>query len=457
MRQFGSFVAASCFSLLLAADAAWAQRLPPPPIPTVHVWVDGGGAIGESIRVRVDYAPSTTVAIAVSAAQQPPRLLLEPPVALLAHSSIGASGSTTAPLPIPLHTGLIGILLHFQATDVAVPRLSWIRSIRIADASTSTFRRLAYTASNDSAAVGIGNGRYLISGGYTPPRLSDTVSLADLQAMTVQVVGRLAIPRDQHRMTRLPDGNVFVTGGLGASSPAEIYNVATNTSTVVTSVSRWFGNGAIVGVRDPVSRRDFVVMTSNQRKRPALVFDVAARTSRTVLSGLPYSPSAVALPGTGTVLFAGGSTQRHGIVPSAAVRRFDARTGTFGACGRLQVARTHASMLALGSRYVLIVGGFGSRGRRADMELFDVATCTSRLLPMRLFHPRVQAVLARRPNGDVIVCGGEASRLATPEVVRLSGVAPMRTLYDPLRLPIRYTSDGSTVLAVGNGFLHVLP
>jgi hypothetical protein len=178
------------------------------------------------------------------------------------------------------------------------------------------------------------NGEVLIAGGRDDLESFNSVAIAELYdpvARTFAATGSLALAREQHTATLLPNGQVLVAAGGDVSageqllSSAELYNPATGTFTATGDLA-------------------------------------TARADHT----------ATLLP-TGQVLVAGGIGL--GYVAISSSEMYDPIAGTFTTTGSLATPRAYHTATLLPKGEVLIVDGLGPSGESApplaSAELYD--------------------------------------------------------------------------------------
>src|SRR5438067_42723 len=208
------------------------------------------------------------------------------------------------------------------------------------------------------------------------PRTSESLAVPGQAAATAQAsafspTGSLAVARDSHTATLLPNGKVLIAGGFRI---------------------------------DPVSH-DLVYLTSAELYDPATGTFSATGNLATGRAG----HTATLLP-NGKVLITGGANFNvaTGYVRSAEL--YDPATGLFTPTGSLLTARNRHTATLLQNGKVLIAGGKGSDSRAfspavGPAELYDPASSTfsstGSLAVLRLAHT---ATLL--PNGNVLIAGG---------------------------------------------------
>lgn len=221
----------------------------------------------------------------------------------------------------------------------------------------------------DAGAVVLADGRVLFCGGHTAgegaelgiSRSCDLWQPATGQAR--RLTETMTVPRAGHRMTRLRDGRVLVTGGYSTATPyryAELFDPAT---------------GRFVPLDGPVHE--------------------------------PLAQQVAVLHTDGSVLLIGGE-HAPGLqaVPRAEVWRFDPQTGSFSARPPLARARTLAAAVALRNGQVLLFGGqTDSQHHAASAERYDPASGGSAIAS--LDQDRAYHSASRLPDGRVLVAGGE--------------------------------------------------
>ena len=255
----------------------------------------------------------------------------------------------------------------------------YLASAELYDPASGTWAANASmgTARSTHTATLLAAGRVLVAGGRNAGGATGLLASAELYDPDIQTwisTGSLAIPRNSHTATLLPNGKVLVAGGFGGSAPlasAELYDPASGT---------WVATGSL-GI---------------------------ARNSHT----------ATLLP-NGKVLVVGGSST--GVVLASA-ELYDPASGTWAPTGSLIAARQWHTATLLPKGKVLVAAGFGSSGALASAELYDPASGTwasaSPLTDARYLHT---ATLL--PNGKVLVAAG----------FKLGGTSQLTSaeLYDP--------------------------
>ena len=276
----------------------------------------------------------------------------------------------------------------------------------------------------------------------------------------IVATGRMTVARAAHTATRLADGRVLVTGGLGGGGTSELYDPATmsfsegppllevragsHSATLlpdgrVLVAGGWRDGQALASTElyDPAANRFFPGprMTTPRAEHTATLLPdgrvlmaagVAAGYDRPFLrSAEVYDPAAGRFIATaslitprrshianllpdGRVLITGGSSARGNVLSSAEI--YDPATRSFSPAGELATARYKHAGLALSDGRILVVGGSDARddvGRYASTEIFDPReNGFSPGAVMREARYKLQDAVAPLSGGEVLVAGG---------------------------------------------------
>lgn len=301
---------------------------------------------------------------------------------------------------------------------------------------------------DDSSVLVVGNDNICTPGGAWDT--SAQAELFDPKKDLWTSTGSLNAPRTDFAAVALGDGSVLVTGGLtaaepvegdfGAYSSAKLYDPATGawSATGLMSTARTEPSAALLpDGRVLVAGGAYVDADSTRVLASAEIYDPASGEWSATGSMLTARRGAqsVALA-DGRVLVVGGSSigrrlyEGYAAVASAEV--FDPATGTWSPAGVLAAARQDFSLAALPDGGALVVGGVvetgGSTQATATVERFD---------PKTLKWPATGAMLTPASNRSVVVLGDGrvllAGGLAHP--LAGSGQAPAiadAELYDPV-------------------------
>lgn len=274
----------------------------------------------------------------VEGRSQPQALLLNDGQVLVAGGA--TTGSTGRPVElIDPRTGRISVI-----GQLSVPRL-------------------------DAASVVLADGRALVCGGFTAGEggtfgISRSCDLWDPATATMRRLdGTMTTARAGHRMTRLRDGRVLVSGGYSADQP---YRYA-----------EWL---------DPQTLRFTAIHAPVTQ---------------------PLAQQVAVLHTDGSVLLIGGE-RAPGLEaePRAEVWRFEPGSDTFSARPPLARARTLAAGVALRDGRVLLFGGQTDPSRHAaSAERYDPRSGGTAIAA--LDQDRAYLSAHRLPDGRVLVVGGE--------------------------------------------------
>lgn len=276
----------------------------------------------------------------------------------------------------------------------------------------------------DAAAVVLPDGSALVIGGRSeviPSAVSQTAVVQRLVEGEVEPLEPMMVVRGgEHAAHRLPDGRVLVLGGQADVEPTEL---------------------EVLSVSDCDAACPETGPMGVARAAPASTLD--ADGALWVLGGLdgqgrarfaperlaPGASEWVSVPGQGewaffdgaaavidgAPMFAGGVDDEGRALDRAG--RFDAAADAWGSTGALNHARGDLSLVPLGERSAVVVGGHG------PSELFDPVDALFYAFDQRTLagQPRSGSATVRMADGAVLVAGGEAGGRPMPQafVVRL--------------------------------------
>jgi len=262
--------------------------------------------------------------------------------------------------------------------------------------------------------------------------------------------------RASHTATLLMDGTVLIAGGTNAGglvAPAEIYNPASGTFTVVGSLNdpRQFhtatllpnGQVLIAGGAD-----------SGGATASAELYDPVAQTFSLVNNHLitPREYHTATLLSNGQVLIAGGMMS-DGVTALNSAELFNSAGGSFASTGNLNAARGIHTATAMTDGTVLLAGGLVTTATIASAESYNVGngnfTFTGNLVTGRYHHT---ATLLN--NGTVLMAGGGGANpfLQSAEVYYSTAPpTPVSIVTDTL--PNAPSDSGTPVIPYGAGIL----
>ena len=236
---------------------------------------------------------------------------------------------------------------------------------------------------------------------------------------SIKLTGNMEVDRSWHRSTLLPDGKVFVTGGLdsygNAVASAEIYDPATGEFTDAGTMNSkraahsatLLPNGRVLIAGGTYGKDDWETLSSAEIYDPATGRFTQTASLTTVRIGHEAT-----LLADGRVLITGGMTASRETALLASAEIYDPSTGAFTGAGNMSEPRAdHTATLLLDGK-VLVAGGLGLRnsssGLTSSAELYDPATNSfSPVAGMNFHRHKHSAVLLN--DGKVLIAGGIAS------------------------------------------------
>jgi hypothetical protein len=275
-------------------------------------------------------------------------------------------------------------------------------------------------------ATRLPDGQVLITGGCGGHGCDSVVAsteLYDPATRSFQAAAAMGTPRAGHAAVALPDGRVLVCGGWTgdqATATAEIYDPQTG---------QWTGAGGMTAARASQivaalpDGRVLVVGGGSGRLgdlATAEVFDPATEAFSAVgpMHANHYLATTMA---DGRVLMTGGQDAEGRISSSAEI--FDPVTGEFQRTGAMRISRVKHAAVPLADDRVLILGGSDERGyagRYTSTEIYDPQTGTFSPGP-EMHHGRhkIRDAVVVLPSGAVLVAGGALP----PEILDPGGEA----------------------------------
>jgi Galactose oxidase, central domain/Kelch motif len=226
-----------------------------------------------------------------------------------------------------------------------------------------------------STATLLPNGKVFITGGLDGAGALSSAELYDPATGQFGTTGSMSIGRESHTATPLDNGKVLLAGGLsykgfpsGEQSSAELYDPATGEFTPTGSMHVGRYGAVAISLRDGrvlFAGGDSIDCTTTS----AEIYDPATGTFSLggSLANASMDPQA-ALLRDGRVLIVGGWVWGGDGLSTAQV--FDPTTGTFSPTGSLSTARPHGTAVSLANGRVLVVGGVTSTGFLASAEVY---------------------------------------------------------------------------------------
>ncbi len=295
------------------------------------------------------------------------------------------------------------------------------------------------------AATLLGNGKALLSGGidYTD-RLGIVLESAEIYDPVTNrwsTAGELAIGRRGHTAQKLQDGRVVVAGGIAQGSlmpaEAEVYDPTTGSWSPAGRLNEPRLSHALSLLPDGRLLVSGGAVTTRIQGQPrAEVYDPATNAWTRVADmgeGRAWHTSTTLL--NGMVLVVGGIDQE---APLASAERFSPATGTWSSAGRSNArpASSHTATLLRDGTLLQAAGEEGEQAlRRASRydPVLDRWEDVGDMIDARAWH-----AAALLTTGEVLVTGGQASRLSTDPRLRTA------ELFDPATRMWRATARMQT-------------
>ncbi len=244
-------------------------------------------------------------------------------------------------------------------------------------------------------------------------------SSTNLAPGSIKFTGNMEVDRSWHRSTLLPDGKVFVTGGLDsygdALASAEIYDPATGkfTDAGIMNSKRaghsatLLPDGRVLIAGGSYSKNDWETLSSAEIYDPATGSFTKTASLNTARMGHEAT-----LLSDGRVLITGGTSANRDTRLVASAEIYDSTTGAFTETGSMSEARVDHTATLLANGKVLVAGGYAvqnsSGGLTSSAELYDpAANSFSPVARMNFHRYKHSAVLLN--DGKVLMAGGIAS------------------------------------------------
>jgi hypothetical protein len=396
--------------------------VPPPPDPVVTigpmlVTVVPGGT--QAFAAEVANASSTAVTFSIHEGAT--------------GGSVTAAGVYTAPPTIGIY--------HVVATSIsdqnfsAVARVTVWPAVALTTPTGNLQNRRAQFSTATLLSGGADDGKVLVVGGCCNATVIEaSAELYDPASGRFTLTGTMSVSRYAHTATRLPNGNILITGGFSgelvggqplpkALDTAELYdpNTGNFTATGSMSVARalhtatLLPNGQVLitgGLKSMQGLGDFPF--GSDSLLTAELYDPASGSFTPTpgsMSVARYAHTATLLPDSGMpsdgkVLVVGGTSDSSSSALATA-ELFNPTTGTFTATDSLHAARFGhtATVLSNTSGRVLIIGGGSPTAIESTAEIYDpvnerFAITTGTALA------RFEHTATLLTGGDVLVAGG---------------------------------------------------
>lgn len=468
--------------LFLLAIAARAEA-GSPPLPAPSVWISAGGAVGETAVISLNYPgqfhPYALVfSNGFSSTPGWPPLL--PPIHILSVGSIDSQGNASVKVWVPPSSSLIGLPIYLlgEVTDN-----TWVKSYspvcmwniapnlqrRFVRKSPAVSNPFGQGSSHARALMKDGNVLFCggLSGGCVPMARSDAWIYDPLKITFIQV-GSMTTPRASHVARSLSDGTVLVVGGdFNSTGPtAEFYDPLTKSFKSLGPVSTALYAHTATVVRAPGSGHEYVLIAGGydaggaKTSDKALLYDAWNRKFIPLpnMNRARQYAATIAFPAVGAVLITGGQDNGQNAMDDAEI--FLLQTRQFYPWGKMARPRYGHAMVRLSATDALILGGGTQYTGSTDLELFSGLAVGSRLLPVRMKHPRCHFNPVVLADGSIVVAGGSSYTTGyadrTPERLTGAGSTLLRPIAEPgVSVALQELSSGG-VMAFGSRSVHHL-
>ena len=286
-------------------------------------------------------------------------------------------------------------------------------------------RRVGHTATL------LGSGLVLVVGGLPTNgsvAATSSVEIYDPAGGTWMPTNGLNTGRSSHTATLLPNGQVFVAGGLDSSgaalSTAELFNPVTGvwmqTNVLITARSRHMATLLPTG---QLLLAGGIALTNAEIYDPVTGTSIAT-AGMTALHDL----GSATLLANGKVLAVGGRQIIESpppgrgvtVVPTNSTEVYDPTinpaTGTWTNTGAMTVRRFASAAVMLTNGQVLVAGGFNSDNDLSSAELYNPSNGTWKATGPMTTQRAWGQTLTLLPNGNVLAAGGQDSSLHNSEV-----------------------------------------
>ena len=251
------------------------------------------------------------------------------------------------------------------------------------------------------------NGKVLISGGmrYVSPNLVilKTAELYDPVANTFTATASMAVQRQAHTATLLPNGKVLVVGGLTYYQPRYGYVICTATAEIYDpATATWSSAGSMsvprCGHIAQILPNGKVLVSGGANYRT--YFNSAEIYNPVTNTWSPTGSMAITRYGHSAALLQNGKVLVTGPTPTTEI--YNPATGTWSLTASTAAYHAYVPIVTLINGKVLVAGG-NSNG---SSELYDPFTSTW-LPAASLNHPaRINFPVTLLSDGRVLVSGG---------------------------------------------------
>lgn len=299
----------------------------------------------------------------------------------------------------------------------------------------------------------LSNGDLIVTGDLSVNNKSSVVGILSNYENEFFAGGNIQVSRSFHTSNALDNDLVLLTGGWTANHTAEIFNPLTGNSTRIENMkyprvehtSIKLNNGDILLTGGWKGRQQFWTGTDSQAT--AEIYDVSKSRFYSVGSmKVPRTGHTLTKLDDGRILVVGGfkvDYQGNGEGISS-VEIFDPKFNKFKKIkSRLRYGRGHHTATKLRDGRVLISGGFNANNKATNtLELYDPSTNSFELIDVEMNEPRAyhQAVLL--PDGKVFLAGGQIEHFPTKSIGdECKTCTKTAEIYDPYAIISTKTSS----------------
>ena len=277
---------------------------------------------------------------------------------------------------------------------------------RIGDMTT---RRAAHTATL------LPDGRVFVAGGLAGESSVASTEIFDPATRTFANARSMSVARTGHTANLLANGKVLIAGGYNGSylASAELYDPATNSFTPVSAMNAARSGHIAIGLPNGKVLLAGGVGSGWTFLASAEIYDPATNAFTLTGDMLAARESHTAtLLGNGKVLLAGGHRgRRPSVTIYSSTEIYDPAAGRFTAGAEMTRIRHKHEAVLLADGRVLIAGGADERdghGAYANAEIYDPVANSFRAVAgnMNSARYKLQGTGVLLSNGKVLVAGG---------------------------------------------------
>jgi WD40 repeat protein len=215
----------------------------------------------------------------------------------------------------------------------------------------------------------------------------------------------MAVAREWHTATLLPDGKVLVAGGGMHEQSAELYDPDTGTWSLTGDLEQRVAFHTATLLQDgEVLVAGGVSGSAVTRSAELYQVETGLWNFTDSLAKARYLHPATLLP-DGTVLVAGGFSFNNGYHTYRSAELYDPLSATWSLTRSMHDARASHTATLLSSGKVLVAGGGADSSQTTSCEEYDPITQTW-VRTGSLNVARVEDTATLLPNGKVLVAGG---------------------------------------------------